>query len=171
MELTAEQMMKAFGRLDELLDRPLRLIIGGGGAMLLAYEFPLVTDDVDGVPAAGGTLDTLPPLVQQVGRELGISQDWLNPYYSTFMHVLPSDYGSRLEMVFGGKHLRVEALSINDLLIMKCFAGRPKDIKHARMLIEKGGDVAFVEKHIESLAKKNIPRADRALDFLDELKP
>lgn len=52
---------------------------------------------------------------------------------------------------------------------MKCFAGRAKDVAHARALIKAGADVKFVENHIESLKKKRIPGSDRAIDFLDDL--
>ena len=128
MGLTVEQIKAAFRRLDDLLVLPLRLIIGGGGAMLLAHEFPLATNDVDGVPAVGGASGGLPTLVERIAEELGLAHDWLNPYFSTFMHVLPSDYEKRLVTVFQADRLRVDALSKNDLLIMKCFAGRPKDV-------------------------------------------
>lgn len=169
MNLTADLMRKALETLARKLPRNTKLIVGGGGAMILAHHFPLQTMDIDGIPAVGMTVEELDPLIKQVAAELGLSPDWLNPYYSTFSHVLPSDYGMRLETVCTFPKLMVLALSKTDLLIMKCFAGRMKDRAHAKALIEHGADVSLVEKHIEYLASRNIPKTDEALDFLDEV--
>lgn len=169
MNLTAQQMLQALKALDHYLSRPVQLIVGGGGAMILAHHLSLATSDIDAIPSAGVTSDELDPLVKRVAEDMSIPPDWLNPYYATFTHVLPSDYGSRLEQVGIWKNLEVLALSAEDLLIMKCFAGRLKDRAHARALIRKGARINFVESHLEALKKKNIPKADAALDFLDEV--
>lgn len=168
MNLTANLMKQALGRLDRHLTQPVRLIVGGGGAMILAHDLPLATTDIDGVPT-GISTDELDVLVKQVAAELEIPVDWLNPYYSTFTHVLPSDYGSRLQEVMAGQQLTALALSKDDLLIMKCFAGRQKDVSHAKALIKRGARVDFAETHIESLRKRSIPGAQKALDFLDDV--
>lgn len=163
--LTAQQMNASLTRLSELVDRPVTLILGGGGAMILAHQFPLSTSDLDAVPK-GIEMHELAPWIKQVASELGLASDWLNPYYGTFAHTLPSDYDSRLIQVFQQNRLTVLALSKEDMLIMKCFAHRQKDVGHARALIRKGGDVHFVENHIKSLLRKKIPKAQEALDFL-----
>ncbi|MEO5970190.1 MAG: DUF6036 family nucleotidyltransferase, partial [Bdellovibrionia bacterium] len=135
MNLTAEMMETALTCLDKKLNHPVRLIVGGGAAMILAHHFPLATTDIDGIPGAGSTAEELDPFIKQVAIELNIAKDWLNPYYVTFTHVLPPDYSSRLVSVFAFSHLNVLALSKDDLLIMKCFAGRFKDQPHARALL------------------------------------
>ncbi len=168
MNLTAELMRRALSRLDECLSRDVSLVVGGGGAMLLAYQFPLATSDIDAVPR-GMSLDEIDPLVKQVARELGLAPDWLNPYFSTFTHTLPPNYGERLVPIFEGRHLRADALSKDDLLIMKCFAHRQKDVGHAKALITMGADIKMVGEHIESLLQKRIPGAQDALDFLDDV--
>ncbi len=170
MNLTAKIMMEGFANLNKLLDRPVRLILGGGGAMLLAHKFRLVTQDVDAIPGAGITVDELDPYVRRVAREIGLPPDWLNPYYSTFAHVLPSDYATRLIRIADLSQLKVDALSKEDLLIMKCFAARAKDVVHARALVKLGADVDFVRTHIESLRKRKIPGSDKALSFLSQLE-
>ena len=162
-------MEKALKTLDSKLKSPVRLIIGGGGAMILAHHFPLATSDIDGIPGVGMSAEELDVYVKKVAHELGIPNDWLNPYYVTFTHVLPRDYNLRLKSVFTFSNLTVEALSKEDLLIMKCFAGRFKDQPHVKALIRAGADVKFAEKHIESLRAKGIPGAEKALDFLDEI--
>lgn len=169
ISLTAEIMKRALNRLDEKLDSPLTLIIGGGGAMILAHDFPLSTTDIDAVPKSMD-IATLDPLVKAIAKELGLPPDWLNPYFSSFTHTLPNDYEKRLVSVFEGAHLRGLALGKEEMLIMKCFAHRQKDVGHARALLKKGADREFVADHIEKLREKGIPQADAALDFLDELE-
>jgi len=136
--------------------------------MMLAYGLPVRTRDVDAYTATGH-LDDLAPVLRDVARELGLSSDWLNPYFETYTHVLPSDYGSRLREVFAGERLRVMALGVEDLLIMKCFAGREKDVGHARALLKKGPDLALVDGRIQQLIEKGIQGAREAGDFFDDL--
>ncbi len=169
MNLTAEIMKSALMALDAKLKNSVRLIIGGGGAMILAHHFPLATTDIDGIPGVGMTAEELDPLIKEVAQELNLQKDWLNPYYVTFTHVLPKDYNTRLKLVFQFSRLRVEALSLDDLLIMKCFAGRIKDQPHVKALVKSGANTEFVERHIENLQNKGIPGAEEALDFLDEV--
>ncbi|NUM88783.1 MAG: hypothetical protein HUU37_06245, partial [Bdellovibrionales bacterium] len=99
----------------------------------------------------------------------GLPGDWLNPYFSTFSYVLPADYEKRLIGVFSGRNLTALALGKEDLLIMKCFAHRQKDVGHARKLIRAGADLEIVEGRIQSLIERRIPGAQEALDFLDEV--
>lgn len=160
--------LKALDRLDELLEISVTLIAGGGGAMILAHHFPLSTTDLDAIPKAISP-DELDLYVKKIAKEQNLPSDWLNPYFGTFTHTLPSDYGERLISVFKGSNLEVMALGREDLLIMKCFAGRAKDVAHARALVKAGANLEFVEKHIEYLKKKRIPGADKALDYLDEM--
>ena len=166
--MTAEHMTRALARLDELLSSPVTLIMGGGGAMILAHGFPLATTDIDAVPK-GIELASLDLLVKKIAAEQGLAADWLNPYFATFSHTLPPDYGDRLIEVFGGKQLRVQALGRDEMLIMKCFAHRQKDVGHAKALIKKGANLDRVQARIEELQKKNIPGARQALDFLDDV--
>lgn len=136
--------------------------------MLLAYDFPLATSDIDAVPK-GIEIALLDPWVKRVAQEQSLPADWLNPYFSTFGHTLPSDYGARLVEVFRGKRLKALALGKEDLLIMKCFAHRQKDVGHAKALLKKGADPRKVEAHISTLERKGIPGARQALDFLDDV--
>lgn len=163
-------MCEAFAALDRKLSKPLTLLVGGGAAMTLAHRMPLATDDVDGLP-----LDTaigpaeLDPLIKGVARELGISAHWYNDYFNAFTWVLPPDFRERLAEVFRGKRLTVKALGKEDLLVMKCMAGREKDIGHARALLKRGADHALVERQLERLAEKGLAGAVEALRFLEDL--
>lgn len=164
------QMLEAFWKLDQHLKGPVRLIVGGGAALVAAYNVPISTLDVDGVPDKFSMeLSDFKKEVRAVGRELGIAQDWLNDHFSTFLFVLPPDYGQRLKTICKGRYLEVCALGKEDLLLMKCFAGREKDIPHARVLIRKGAILKIVDNRIQELVEKKIPGATKASDFLDDL--
>lgn len=183
--LTAEIMKQALTRLDELLDENwkenwkeswksqngtpgIQLIVGGGGAMILAHGFPLGTTDIDAIPK-GLEIAQLDPFVKKVSQERRIAPDWLNPYFSTFAHTLPPDYGDRLIEVFRGRRIVARALGKEEMLIMKCFAHRQKDVGHAKALIRGGARVKKVETQLDSLQKKGISGAREALDFLDDV--
>lgn len=166
--LTEKIMLSALRALDVRLDGPVTLIIGGGGAMILAHGFPLSTSDIDAFPKKM-EIAQLDVFVKEVARAEHLPPDWLNPYFSSFTHTLPSDYSDRLILVFEGKRIEALALGKEEMLIMKCFAHRQKDVGHARALIKKGADIGFVESHIEKLKQKGIPGCEAALDFLDEL--
>lgn len=167
--LTAEIMKTALQALDQRLHREVTLIMGGGGAMILAHGYPRGTTDIDAIPK-GMDVTELDPLVKEIAAKLSLPVDWLNPYFSTFSHTLPTDYASRLVQVFSGEHLTVQALGKEEMLIMKCFAHRQKDVAHAKALIEGGVDLRLVERQIESLIQKRIPEAEAALDFLDDVQ-
>lgn len=166
--LTAASLASAFGALDGRLDRQLTLVVGGGTAMMLAYGLPVRTTDVDAYPQSG-RLDDFAPAIREVARELGLAPDWLNPHFETFAHVLPADYGARLREVWSGARLRVMALGVEDLLVMKCFAGREKDVGHARALLKRRPDLAVVERRIAELQERGVAGAQEAADFLDDL--
>jgi len=138
--------------------------------MVLAYDFPLATADLDGIFYQSEISEKdLQDEIHEIAVTLNIPKDWLNPYFSTFLYTLPKDYDSRLRQVYQGKKLTVQALGLEDLLILKCFAGREKDIGHARSLLKKGAKTSFVEEHILRLKASNIPKSGEALLFLQDL--
>lgn len=153
------------------MSSPARLVVGGGAAMILAYDHPLATQDVDAFAAQGGLrVADLDHLAKQVAAEMDIEPDWLNAHFETFTGVLPDDYGARLRRVFEGAHLTVDALGPEDLLIMKCFAGRDKDLPHARRLIHLADDLDLVDHHLSRLVERRYPKAEQAADYFDDLR-
>jgi hypothetical protein len=167
--LDTETVRGGFEALDRILPGPVTLIVGGGTAMFLAHGVRVRTTDVDAYPQAT-PLEELDPLVKQVARDRGLSPDWINPHFATFAHVLPADYGARLVQVFAGQRLKVMALGVEDLLIMKCFAGREKDVGHARALLRRKPDLGIVERRLQELMERRIPGATDAADFFDDLR-
>lgn len=163
-------MVNAFDELDKKLKKPANLLLGGGGAMVLAYDFPLATHDLDAVFYKSSiTLAEIGKEIADISKKLSLPPDWINPYFDTFLYTLPKDYEARLKTIFKGKNLIVNALGLEDLLILKCFAGRDKDIPHARALIKKGAKADFATQHIEGLILLNIPKAKEAKQFLYDL--
>lgn len=169
--LDAAGMRTAFRELDRALDGPVHLIVGGGAAMALAYGHTLATQDVDAFAAReGASVPEIAERARAVAERLHIAPDWLNAHFETFAHVLPRDYPKRLRPVFGGTHLKVDALGPEDLLVMKCFAGRDKDRPHARRLIRQASDLGVVERRLAELIDKRIPGAEAAADVFDDLR-
>jgi hypothetical protein len=166
--LEVEQLRQAFSALDRLLERPVTLVVGGGTAMMLAYRIAVRTSDVDAYPREA-KLDEILPAIRAVAKERGLPPDWINPYFETFAYVLPADYGARLRPIFEGARLRALALGVEDLLVMKCFAGREKDVGHARALLKRKPELAIVEGRLQELAERRISGAQDALDFYDDL--
>lgn len=171
LPLDAARMLKALKMLDGMLEQPARLVIGGGAAMMLAYGYPIATQDVDAFLARGALqIADLETLALRVAEQLHIKPDWLNAHFETFTGVLPENYSARLRPVYAGKQLQVEALGPEDLLIMKCFAGRDKDRPHARKLIRLAKDLKLVDRHLAYLAERRYPGAEKAADYFDDLR-
>jgi len=169
--LDAARLRQALANLDALMASPTTLVVGGGAAMILAYDHPLATQDVDAFAARGGLrMADLDRLAKRVATALDIEPDWLNSHFETFTGVLPNDYASRLRPVYQGKQLQVLALGPEDLLVMKCFAARDKDLPHARRLLRMGVDVDLVDRHLHSLIERRYPKAERAVDYFDDLR-
>jgi hypothetical protein len=170
-DLDAKGMLRAFAELEHHLDQQTRLIVGGGAAMVLAYDHPLATHDVDAFVAKGGaSAAELDVAAKKVAATLGIAPDWLNSHFATFTHVLPADYGTRLLAVYRGDTLAVEALGPEDLLLMKCFSARDKDRPHALKLIRIAGNLDLVSEQLSALIDERIPGAERAADYFDDLR-
>ena len=163
-------MKKALKALDQALPEPLTLIIGGGAAFILAHQIPLSTMDIDAIPTRTRMgIGELDPFIKAVAKKLGLPPDWLNTYFATFTFSLPKNYGERLVEVFKGKKLGALAMGKEDLMIMKCFAGREKDIPHAKSLLKKKIDTKLVTEHLHRCVEENLPKAQEACDFFYEL--
>jgi hypothetical protein len=164
-------MRRALELLDAAMQEPARLVVGGGAAMVLAYDHPIATQDVDAFAARGGLrIAELDVLAKRVAKQLDIEPDWLNAHFETFTGVLPSDYATRLRSVYRGHHLQVDALGPEDLLVMKCFAARDKDRPHARKLLKLAADLDLVDRQLALLASKRYPGAQKAADYFDDLR-
>ena len=167
-QLTKQKVLKALKSLDHLAPKPFEMIIGGGTAMLCAYNSPLQTFDVD-VILKNATMKEIEKAVWKVSEDMGLPKDWLNSWYASFIHTLPEDFSKRLKLIFKGKNIKAYVLGMEDLLIMKCCAHRVQDITYARILIRKKVDFIFVLNHLEELADKNILPDVKSVEFLGDI--
>jgi hypothetical protein len=164
------QIQQAFELLDQRLKQDVRILVGGGAAMMAAYDIPINKMYVDGVPdRTSMELADFKKEVQAVGRQLKIAQDWLNDYFATFLFVLPASYEQRLHTLYKGRHLEACALGKEELILMKCFAGREKDIPHIRALMRKSVDLKIVDQRIQELLTKKTVGSQDAADIFDDL--
>ena len=167
-EFGKQDILKALKTLDSLAKNPFEIIIAGGSAMICSYQFPLGTTDVDAI-IKKSNLSEVDIYIKKTAKRLSLSPDWLNIWVSSFTHYLPGDYENRLNILFKGEQITAKTLGKEDILILKCFAHRGKDIAHARALIKQKTDIDFVENHINNLIAKNWPQAKKALDFLYDI--
>lgn len=166
-----ELLLEALARLDERMKTRAHLVVGGGAAMVASYNHPLATRDVDAMAVKGSPrISDLERPARLVAAEMGLEPDWLNPYFETYAAVLPTDYGSRLRSVYSGELLRVDSLGPEDLLVMKCFAGRDKDLAHARRLVRMAEDLDVVDRQLTLLSERGYPGSLRAVDYFDDLR-
>ena len=167
-EFDKENILKALKVLDSIAEKPFELIIAGGSAMVCSYKFPIATMDVDAV-IKKAELSEVDIYIKKTAKQLGLAPDWLNMWMSSFTHCLPDDYETRLNVLFKGKKVIAKTFGKEDMLILKTFAHRGKDIGHAKALIKQKADIDLVERHIKKLIKKNLPLSQKALDFLYDI--
>ncbi|MDE0518220.1 MAG: DUF6036 family nucleotidyltransferase [Bdellovibrionales bacterium] len=167
-EFGKQDILKALQTLDSLAKTPFEVIIAGGSAMICSYKFPLGTTDVDAI-IKSADLSKVDTYIKKTAKKLSLSPDWLNIWVSSFTHYLPEDYENRLNVLFKGEQITAKTFGKEDILILKCFAHRGKDIAHARALIKQKADIDFVENHINHLIAKKWPQAKKALDFLYDI--
>jgi hypothetical protein len=73
-------------------------------------------------------------------------------------------------ITFSGERIKVIALGKEDIIIMKLMAGREKDKKHIRYLLNLGADTIIVENALYSLKGSYGEKVDKALELLDEVE-
>lgn len=172
MELNKDIALKALDLLDQKLFHAsfdkIQMAVGGGGSMMLNHNYDGMTMDIDAVPT-NIEFEEMKPYIEEVGREMNLSPDWINPYYGAFTHYLPADMKTRTKKIFEGKVLNVQALGAEDIIIMKLMAGRNKDRPHLFHLKKLKPNLAIIEKRLEELKKIHPKEADIALDFFDEV--
>jgi len=137
--MTKAVVTHALRRLGELAAGAgfeLELCIYGGALMMLAYDARAMTKDVDAVilPSREGLA-----LAAQVGRELGLPENWLNDDVKTFL----APAGQTRPLPWDMPGLMLTAPTASYLLAMKALAcraplpGYQGDLDDLRFLIRK----------------------------------
>lgn len=173
LELDKDLGMRALKRLDEKIAEAklgkIKIVIGGGGSMMIHHGYDGYTRDIDAVPL-GIDFITIKPLISEVATEMKLDDDWFNPHFQTFTIYLTESAKERYEMVYSGESIAVYSLGAEDLLIMKFMAGRSKDMSHIYFLLKKPGiDLGIVEDRLHELEKIFPKVAKPAIELFYEL--
>lgn len=104
------------------------LLLGGSAALILRHALDRGTNDGDVLTLSPG-LDRLQAAIRAVAHDRGLPDGWLNGSVQSYAEVLPPDYASRVTTLPPFGRLSVSLVSRKDVIVMKFFSGRPKDIR------------------------------------------
>jgi len=176
-----EQLLEAIARGLERLSIPYMLI---GGQAVLLYGEPRLTRDIDITLGAGP--ERLPEVVEWVrGNGWQVLVDAPAEFVEKTM-VLPClepTSGIRIDFIFSSSHYEQQALkraqrvpiggaqvcfvSLEDLIIHKVLAGRPRDLEDVRSVLLKNQafDLEYVHRWLRefdrSLGEKSLERFEK----------
>lgn len=162
-----DDFLHAFRLLGARFPTPVRLVIAGGSAMILAGYIDRDTGDGD-VIEMSPKLSELRRYIEEVAEELGVKADWLNDAVRAWRDLLPPDFHRRLEPVGTFGHLTVERLGRNDLILMKIAAARPRDLDDLQVLKPTADEIAFVKGQLDRIAAWDVKSAMRIDLYLQQ---
>jgi hypothetical protein len=163
--LTPSLFRTAFARLGELWIPPLTIVLSGGSALQLGGHTSRTTDDGD-VVACFPDLAPVAPTIAQVGRELGLSELWLNDHAAAYHQFLPPDCRDRCHGYGSFGSLTVSLLSRQDLIVMKLMAFRAVDLDDLDALGVTDQEAQFVNDELPRLRTVDAKRARRIHEWL-----
>jgi Nucleotidyltransferase of unknown function (DUF6036) len=166
--LDARLLAAAFAELGKRLPHPIRLVIGGSGALVLRGQLARATIDCD-VVIAQPDMGELQSHIRAVAEHQGLVGGWLNGSAQTYAEVLPPDYESRLHSLPSSGRLKVMMLDRLDVLVMKLFAGRPRDLADIATLAPTSAEIAFARAQLPRLGLIDHSRSERMRAVLDDL--
>lgn len=105
--------------------------------------------------------------IRAIAEQRGISSGWLNGSVQTYLEVLPPDFRSRLRSIETAGQLHVSVLHRQDFLVMKLYAGRPRDLADVAALSPTPDELQFARSQIPRLSGIDAPRATRMALSLD----
>ena len=82
--------------------------------------------------------------------------------------MLPPDYKARLITLPARGKLHIALLHRQDIIVMKLFAGRPRDLTDIVALRPTSQELQFVRSELPRLRRIDQPRAARLESFLDQ---
>jgi hypothetical protein len=159
----------ALKRFASLLREPTSLILGGSAALLLAGEIDRLTEDGD-VVESSADFGRLEGIVHQVERLELVPPKWLNTSIQAYTHVLPVDFRSRLVRLPSMGHLDVDLLGRLDIILMKVYAHRPRDLQDVQALSPTTTELDFVEAAIPRIAEKEPHAGVQMTSVVNDLR-
>jgi len=148
--------------LDEKLEFPVELHCLGGFVLLVLYERPIQTADLD-------TLAVIPNSASSLLEELAGRGSPLHEKHRVYLQIVtvaevPEDYEVRLIDLFPGRHgnLRLRALEAHDLALSKLVRNHPIDERDFAFLVEKGViNRKTLEERYRSELRPNLANPER----------
>jgi hypothetical protein len=124
----AATLREFFEELGQQLHRPVRIAVGGSGALILTDYLSRRTQDID-------VVDELPPEIRSLHKVLDqLTQRYRLQIAHFQSHYLPSGWEQRLHSLEPFGRLQVFLVDVHDVLLSKLFSGREKDRDDLRAL-------------------------------------
>jgi hypothetical protein len=168
--LTKQDFVQALQALGHRVRGRTEVILGGAGALVLTGQLDRVTDDGD-VLQSHPDLGQLQEDIRAVAEMLDLPSGWLNGSIQSYVDVLPPDYKSRLTSLPAWGKLQVAVIHRKDVIVMKLFAGRPRDITDVITLTPTPDELAFVRTQLPRLVHIDGIRAQYLTELLDQWPP
>jgi hypothetical protein len=146
----------------------MRLVLGGSAALILVDVLMRSTGDGD-VIFARPEIHDIQPLVRRAADAAGVPRGWLNGSIQTYLNALPLDYAERIVWLPPFGRLTVGLLHRRDVLAMKVYARRPRDVADIVAMSPTAEEVDFVRLQLARVAHAEPERAAAMRAFLDEL--
>ena len=165
-----DDFLHAFELLGSRFPAPVRLVIAGGSAMILAGFIDRDTADGDVIETTT-KLSDIQRYIETVSEELGVKSDWLNDAVRAWRDLLPADFHARLEPVGTFGNLTVTRLGRKDMILMKMAATRPRDLDDLQALQPTADEIEFVKSQLDRIAGFDARSAMRMDLYLQQGHP
>jgi hypothetical protein len=162
-----DDLRTALNALGERLRTRTDIVVGGAGALILTGELPRATSDFD-VLYSDPDMGQLQEDIRAVADRLNLTPGWLNGSIQSYLDVLPPDYQTRLRTLPTRGKLHIALLHRQDIIVMKLFAGRPRDLNDVAILQPTLEELAFVRHELPRLQLIDPTRSLRIQSFLDQ---
>jgi nucleotide-binding universal stress UspA family protein len=152
----SDAILKALANLGYQLGqgRTIELAIVGGAAGLLVHVLPgsVTTSDVDAIcfrPPDG--VEEILRAADLVADQQGIAKGWLNTEAGLFVNAMPPAWENRRVDIGTFGRLQVFAISRADLIAMKFYAHRERDLEHLAKIKITRDELAFTTTYLHTL--------------------
>jgi Nucleotidyltransferase of unknown function (DUF6036) len=143
------------------------IVVGGAGALILTGELPRATSDFD-VLYSDPDMGQLQEDIRAIADQFNLTPEWLNGSIQSYLDVLPPDYQTRLRTFPTRGNLHIALLHRQDVIVMKLFAGRPRDLNDVAVLQPTLEELDFVRHELSRLELIDPARSLRIQSFLDQ---
>lgn len=159
-----------------VVEDAIEVLLVGGAAGLLLGELPRsrVTQDCDIIRCdPSEAREALLWAAADVAKVRGLPEGWLNCDVMQ-LDILPDGWQSRRAHIGDFGPLQVYALSRQDLIATKFYAGHPRDVEDIMAMSPDGMELAFVRQYLNMLRvpsrQADLDQVARALKLVAAIK-